>query len=94
MTDTTITIIPNEDTPPTPRRTIPVGLIHPDIPPTPAGTTRMHSFLVELVSDGKRLWAVASEEGRRVLEALEALEVGNQSPTAHPPVGNTSPTDG
>ncbi len=47
-------------------------LKHPEIqgPPLERGTRYGHHFVVELISDGRRLWAVASEEGRKVLNEI------------------------
>lgn len=47
-------------------------LPHPEIqgPPLYRGTRYGHHFVVELVSDGRRLWAVASEEGRKILHEI------------------------
>lgn len=53
-------------------KTIPAELPHPEIagPPLTLGTRYAHHFLVEVISDGRRLWALASEEGQRVLTYL------------------------
>ncbi|MET4187595.1 hypothetical protein ABIB86_000456 [Bradyrhizobium sp. JR1.7] len=52
---------------------IPAILTHPEImgPPLERGVRYAHHFVVELISDGRRLWAVASEEGKNVIHQIE-----------------------
>lgn len=58
-------------------------LKHPEIqgPPLERGTRYGHHFVVELISDGKRLWAVASEEGRKILHQIAHGLTGDEEPT-------------
>lgn len=75
---------------------IPAILTHPEIlgPPLERGARYGHHFVVELISDGKRLWAAASEEGKKVIHEIEHGFSGEQQDTAtgSEAVGNQSPT--
>lgn len=53
-------------------KTITAELTHPEIqgPPLERGIRYGHHFVVELISDGRRLFAVASEEGRRIMNEI------------------------
>lgn len=61
---------------------IPAILTHPEImgPPLERGTRYGHHFVVELISDGKRLWAAASEEGKKVIHEIEHGLTGEEEP--------------
>jgi hypothetical protein len=47
-------------------------LPHPEIngPPLERGIRYAHHFVVDVISDGRRLYAVASEEGRKILHQI------------------------
>lgn len=62
---------------------IPAILTHPEIlgPPLERGARYGHHFVVELISDGKRLWATASEEGKKVIHEIEHGLTGEEDPT-------------
>lgn len=69
---------PAAENPPTPAlATVPDHIIPAELPHPNTqggvlsrGVRYLHHFEVELVSDGKRLWAVVSEEGKAVLAAI------------------------
>lgn len=69
-------------------KTITAELLHPEIqgPPLERGIRYGHHFVVELISDGRRLWAVASEEGQKLLHEI-AHGIGIDGPE---PVQNQS----
>lgn len=72
-TETTATTEPAEAAAPTaPDHVIPAELPHPQTlgGPLSRGARYMHHFEVELVSDGRRLWAAASAEGKHVINTL------------------------
>jgi hypothetical protein len=53
--------------------TIPAELSHPLMHEAMIRGVRYgHHMVVELISDGERLWAVASNEGRALIAAIEA----------------------
>ncbi len=57
---------------PVPANIIPADLPHPVTqgPPLARGAKYQHHFVVDLISNGKRLWAVASAEGQKVLAEI------------------------
>jgi hypothetical protein len=59
--------------PPTDPNVIVAVLPHPTTMGTPLsrGARYLHHFEVELISDGKRLWHVLSDEGRKVVDTIE-----------------------
>lgn len=66
--------------PPVPAHIIPAELPHPNTVGgvLARGVKYLHHFELLLVSDGKRLWAAASEEGRAVLAAIEGEKQAEQ----------------
>lgn len=67
-----------------PDHVIPAELPHPTTLGTPLarGVKYLHHFELLLVSDGRRLWAAASAEGKAVLAAIEGEKQTDQDAIA------------
>lgn len=79
-----------------PANVIPTNLPHPIIsgPPLARGVRYQHHFVIDLISDGQRLWDVASAQGKKVIAEINgevAAEknkgvAGATAASAHPAI--------